>query len=85
MALGFPWKKQPGTEEEGGGNRRRDRNCMFRSAAKTIAALESHISFHARGFRRQVRALGGRQRGQMAVQEWQIATLLIVPEKGALM
>lgn len=55
MALGFPWKKKTGIEEGGGKKKkcRRDRGCMFhlgfRSAAKTIAALESQISFHVRG------------------------------------
>lgn len=73
-------KRSPGLRKRGG-NRRRDRHCMFRSAAKTIAALESHV----RGVPKASEGAGGRQRGQMAVQKWQIATLLTVPEKGALM
>lgn len=56
----------------------------FRSTAKTIAALESQISFHVRGPKASECA-EGRQRGQMAVQKWQKATLLIFLYKGALM
>lgn len=63
MALGFPWKKKTRIEEEGG-KCRRDCNCMFhlgfRSAAKTIAPLESQISFHVRG----PKARGGTEGGE---------------------
>lgn len=73
MALGFPWKKKPGIEEEGG-KCWRDCNCMFhlgfRSTAKTIAALESQISFHVRGSKgkwvRRGQAEGSDGRAEMA-------------------
>lgn len=58
----------------------------FRSAAKTIATLEGQIGFHLKeGVQRQVRALGAGRGGQMAVQKWQNATLVIFLYKGALM
>lgn len=63
MALGFPWKKKTGIEEEGEKKCRRDCDCMFhlgfRSAAKTIAPLEGQISFHVRG----PKARGGHRGG----------------------
>lgn len=58
----------------------------FRSAAKTIATLEGQIGFHLKeGVQRQMRALGAGRGGQMAVQKWQNATLVIFLYKGALM
>lgn len=64
MALGFPWKKKTRIEEEGGKKCRQDCNCMFHlgfcSTAKTIAVLESQISFHVRG----PKARGGTKRGE---------------------
>lgn len=56
----------------------------FGSGAKTIAALEGQMSFHVRGPRASEGA-GGRQRGQMAVQKQQKATLVMCLYKGALM
>lgn len=68
MVLGFPYKKKPRTKERWWwwcwGGCRQDHNCMFhlgfRSAAITIAALESQISFHVRG----PKARGGAERGK---------------------
>lgn len=79
MALGFPWKKKTRIEEEGEKKCRRDFDCMFhlgfRSAAKTIAPLESQISFHVRGPKaRGGTRGGGRQRGQIATERWQNTT-----------
>lgn len=41
-------KRRPGSRKRWGGwGYRQDCNCMFHLAAKTIAVLESQISFHA--------------------------------------
>lgn len=74
MALGFPWKKKTRIVEEGE-KCRQDSYCMFhlgfRSAAKTIAPLESQVCFHVRG----PKARGGTEgRGREVRESWRDTT-----------
>ena len=90
----WPWdshgKRRAGLRKRGE-KCRRDCNCMFhlgfRSAAKTIAPLESQISFHVRG----PKARGGTEGGEAERSEshgerdGRIQPLLIFPYNRSLM